>query len=68
MSHTQEDTQHGRDGARTIATQPKDRGRRWYHLRPEPRRRTDVMGLNTTWWAVFWFIVIVALVEPWWWW
>ena len=23
-----------------------DRGRRWYRLRPEPRRGTDFMGLN----------------------
>ena len=22
----------------------EDRGRRWYRLRPEPRRRTDFMG------------------------
>jgi hypothetical protein len=23
-------------------------GRRWYHLRPEPRRRTDLMGFGST--------------------
>ena len=34
MSHTEE-----LEGA-------EDRGRRWYRLRPEPRRRTDFMGLN----------------------
>jgi hypothetical protein len=48
----------------------KDRGRRWYHLRPEPRRRTDFMGVNSTWWmAVVWLIVIVLVVSPypWWW-
>jgi hypothetical protein len=48
-----------------------DRGRRWYHLRPEPRRRTDLMGFNSTWWgmAVGWLIVIilVAFPFPWWW-
>jgi hypothetical protein len=46
------------------------RGRRWYHLRPEPRRRTDLMGFNSTWWmAVVWLIVIVLVVSPypWWW-
>ena len=42
-----------------------DRGRRWYHLRPEPRRRTDIMGFNSTWWmAVVWLIVIVLVVFP----
>ena len=28
----------------------EDRARRWYRLRPEPRRRTDFMGVNSTWW------------------
>jgi hypothetical protein len=37
-------------------------GRRWYHLRPEPRRRTDLMGFSSTlWMALGWLIVIVAL-------
>jgi hypothetical protein len=47
-----------------------DRGRRWYHVRPEPRRRTDLMGLNSTWWmAVVWLILILLVVFPipWWW-
>src|SRR4051794_34361734 len=49
MSHTQQ--VHGEDGREAIA----GRGRRWYHLRPEPRRRTDLMGFNSTWWmAVRW--------------
>jgi hypothetical protein len=26
-----------------------DGGRRWYHLRPKPRRRTDLWGVNSTW-------------------
>jgi hypothetical protein len=43
-----------------------DRGRRWYHLRPEPRGRTDVMGFNYTWWTVLWIVVIVSLIFPWW--
>jgi hypothetical protein len=45
-------------------------GRRWYDLRPEPRRRSDVMGFNSTWWmAVVWVVVIlvVAYPSPWWW-
>jgi len=80
MSQMQEDAQTGPGDARIIQEQhitgsqredeieaTDDRGRRWYHLRPEPRRRTDIMGLNTTWWALFWLIVIVVLVEPWWW-
>jgi hypothetical protein len=25
-----------------------DRGRRWYHPRPQPRRRRDLMGFNST--------------------
>jgi hypothetical protein len=46
-----------------------DRGRRWYHLRPEPRRRTDFMGFNSTWWmSVVWLIVIVLVVSPFPWW
>lgn len=31
-----------------------ERSRRWYHLRPEPRRRADLVGFNYTWWAVIW--------------
>jgi hypothetical protein len=47
-----------------------DRGRRWYHLRPEPPRRTDFMGFNSTWWmAVGWVLLILVLLFPfpWWW-
>jgi hypothetical protein len=40
-----------------------DRGRRWYHLRPEPRCRADVMGFNYTWWLVVLLVVVVLL--PW---
>jgi hypothetical protein len=44
-----------------------DRGRRWYHLRPEPRRRGDLMGFNSTWWMVLaWIVVIILIVSPWW--
>jgi hypothetical protein len=47
----------------------EDRGRRWYHPRPQPRRRTDLVGINSTWWmALLWLIVIVVAVYPgpWW--
>lgn len=40
------------------------RGRRWYHPRPQPRRRTDVMGFNGIWWALLWLIVIVLAFFP----
>jgi hypothetical protein len=64
MSRTRQ--AHGEDEIEAIA----GRGRRWYHLRPEPHRRTDLMGFNSTWWmAVGWLIVIVLVVSPypWWW-
>jgi hypothetical protein len=47
-----------------------DRERRWYHLRPQPRRGTDFMGLNSTWWmALGWLVllIVVAFRFPWWW-
>ena len=41
------------------------RGRRWYHFRPEPPRRTDLMGVNSTWWmALGWLILIGLIVFP----
>jgi hypothetical protein len=44
---------------------PDNRGRRWYHLRPEPRRRSDLMGFNSTWWmALGWLILILLVVFP----
>jgi hypothetical protein len=81
MSHTQEASQGAPGDARSIdkyqiadphgedeIQATDDRARRWYHLRPQPRRGTDLMGFNSTWWmAVAWLIVIVVLVEPWWW-
>jgi hypothetical protein len=42
-----------------------DRGRRWYQLRPEPRRRADFIGFNYTWWIVLWFAFIVIVFLPW---
>jgi hypothetical protein len=83
MAPTRATPQGGPDNARSIEEHhiagPRDNeeseaiddgGRRWYHLRPEPRRRTDLMGFNSTWWmAVVWLIVIVLAVSPfpWWW-
>ncbi len=48
----------------------EERGRRWFHARPAPRRRTDLMGINGTWWmALGWLVLIAALLFPfpWWW-
>jgi hypothetical protein len=45
-------------------------GRRRYHLRPDPRRRTDFFGFNSSWWmAVTFVFVILAILFPfpWWW-
>jgi hypothetical protein len=45
------------------------RGRRWYHLRPKPCRRTDLWGFNSTWWmALGWVIVILVAFSPFPWW
>ena len=42
-----------------------DRERRWYDLRPRPRRRADLMGFNSMWWMVLaWILVIVLVVYP----
>jgi hypothetical protein len=41
-----------------------DRGRRWYHLRPDPRRRADLIGFNYTWWLI-WIFVIFVILLPW---
>ena len=41
-----------------------DRGRRWYHPRPQPRCRRDLMGFNLTWWILLWVVLIVLAVWP----
>jgi hypothetical protein len=47
------------------APQGNDRGRRWYQLRPEPRRRTDLMGFNSTWWMVVaWGLILILAFLP----
>jgi hypothetical protein len=41
--------------------------RRWYTLRPQPRRRSDLMGFNSTYWMVLiWALVIILIISPWW--
>jgi hypothetical protein len=41
------------------------RGRRRYQIRPESPRRTDLMGVNSTWWmALGWLILILLIVFP----
>jgi hypothetical protein len=41
-----------------------ERGRRWYHLRPEPRSRYDFIGFNYTWWLI-WILFIFIVFAPW---
>lgn len=44
--------------------------RQWHHLRPKPRRRTDLWGFSSTWWMVLIWILVIALIVspyPWWW-
>jgi hypothetical protein len=51
---------HGEDGIEAT----DDRGRRWYHLRPEPRGRADFIGFNYTWWLI-WVVFILVIFLPW---
>jgi len=39
-------------------------GRRWYHLRPQPRRRYDLIGFNYSWWLIWLFLMLIILL-PW---
>jgi hypothetical protein len=82
MSRTRQAPQAGPGDARIIEDRdlagpngedeidpPEGRGRRWYHLRPKPRRRTDLWGFNSTWWmALGWPLLIVFAISPWPWW
>jgi hypothetical protein len=66
MSHSQ-DASQGRPADTGATDDPR---RRWFHLRPKPRRRTDLGGVNSTWWMVLGWIVVLVLVfspYPWWW-
>ena len=38
----------GPDGEDAIDA-TEDQRRRWYHLRPKPRRPSDLWGFNSTW-------------------
>jgi hypothetical protein len=61
---------HAQDRAHQGTPADAGRGRRWDDPRPDPRRRTDLMGFNSTlWMAVVWVIVIALVVFPfpWWW-
>ena len=42
-----------------------DRGRRWFQLRPEPRRRVDLIGFNYTWWLMIWLFLMLFVILPW---
>jgi hypothetical protein len=42
-----------------------DLGRRWYHLRPDPRGRADLFGVNYTWWVIMWICFIFIVFLPW---
>ena len=82
MSRTRQPRQAGRGNLRIIEEHDladshdqgeieatDDRGRRWYRLRPKPRRRIDLWGFNSKWWmALGWAILIVLAVVPvpWW--
>jgi len=82
MSRTREAPQAGPEDARIIDDHDlagpdgegeidaiDEGGRRWYHLRPKPRRRTDLWGFNSTWWmALGWPLLIVLAISPWPWW
>jgi hypothetical protein len=39
-------------------------GRRWYHLRPDPRGRVDMFGFNYTWWLLWIFLIFIVFL-PW---
>jgi hypothetical protein len=73
MSNPEEAAQVGRGDARPHSEDDEatdERGRRWYHLRPKPRRRGDLMGFNSMlWMVVVWLLVVVVAVFPfpWWW-
>ncbi len=38
-----------------------EQGRRWYHVRPDPRGRADFIGVNWTWWLVIWIVFILLM-------
>lgn len=62
MSHTSQGQQR-RSSEPTASHTPSNR--RWYHFRPAPRGRADVMGVNRVWWTVLWIVLIVLIFLPW---
>ena len=67
MSDAQQRTQDGPSAAQPSSNGADDndaRGRRWYHPRPEPRCRADVMGFNHNLW-LFCILIILIFVLPW---
>jgi hypothetical protein len=51
---------------RGAAGKADQRGRPWYHPRPDPARRRDALGFNFFWWVIV-VVVILGLLEPWSW-
>jgi hypothetical protein len=46
-----------------------NRGRRRHHFRPEPRRRTNLMGFNSAlWMGLAWVLLALAILFPFPWW
>lgn len=53
---------------KAAASRPVDR--HWYHPRPKPRQRADLLGFNAAWWMAFgWIIAVLVILAPfpWWW-
>jgi hypothetical protein len=47
----------------------EDGRRLLFDLRPTPRRRADLMGVNRVLWAALWTVVVILALfpVPWWW-
>jgi hypothetical protein len=43
-----------------------DRGRRGYHLRPQPRARADLSGFNVTFCLLCAVVIVIVIVFPPW--
>jgi len=57
--------EHPVNGQRGIDLEATDdRGRRWYHLRPDPRMRYDMFGFNYSWWLI-WIVFVLIVFLPW---
>jgi hypothetical protein len=49
----------GGDAGHNEVQASHDCGRRWYHLRPNPRGDADLLGFNWSWWTV---LVVLLLI------